>query len=298
MGTCPPDHHRRPGGALSRVGWRHCLSGPHRDLSISRIFSIRLAGGSISYLTPTADLGGEVVKGTLLALNHSGPEAVTGVIIGKLSYAMSKLLFVGAGSLIILWRVQLPAGVWAAMLTGSVFLGAGILGFLAVQKYGRLGALVRWMAAHRIGGKTLRKSADGLTRVDAALKLFYREHPYDLFLSMIWHILGMTCGILQSWYFLYLLTGSSSPNLAAGVWFLGSWLDLLSFPIPMNLGVLEASRVIVFTLLGFGSAIGLSYGVTLRVEQIFWAGIGLFIYWALLAESGRNLSEEPSLKDN
>lgn len=278
-------------------GWRHCLSGPHRDLSIFRIFGIRLAGNSINYLTPTADVAGEVTKGTLLSMNHSGPEAVTGVIIGKLSYALSKLLFVGAGSLIILWGIELPAGVWTAMLTGSALLGAGILGFLAVQKYGKLGAVVRWLVARRIGGRTLEKSADRITEVDVALRRFYRQYPWELPRSVVWHIFGMACGIVQSWYFLFLLSDRPSLALAAGVWFLGSWMDLLSFPIPMSLGVLEGTRVIVFKLLGFQSAVGLSYGLALRLEQVFWAGVGLLVYWALLAERHGGLSKNPSLEN-
>lgn len=279
---------------LNAFGWRHCLSSPLRDLSIIKIFNIRLAGNSINYLTPTADLGGEVTKGTLLFMNHSGPEAATGVIVGKLSYAMAKLLFVGTGSLIILWGIEVPVGVWVAMLTGSALLGAGILAFLAVQKYGKLGAVVRWLAAHRIGGKALEKSTDKITKVDTALRLFYREHPWDLPKSIIWHIGGMVCGILQGWYFLYVLADRPSLALAAGIWFLGSWLDLLSFPIPMNLGVLEGSRVLIFELLGFQSAVGLSYGVALRLEQLFWAGIGLLIYGALLRESPSELSKKLS----
>jgi len=103
----------------------------------------------------------------------------------------------------------------------------------------------------------------------------------------------MVCGIVQTWYFLYLLTGSGSPAMAAGIWFLSSWLDLLSFPIPMNIGVLEATRVIVFRILGFQPALGLSYGVSLRLVQIFWAGVGLLIYWALLAERQGELLKEP-----
>jgi len=74
--------------------------------------------------------------------------------------------------------------------------------------------------------------------------------------------------------------------MAAGIWFLGSWLDLLSFPLPYNIGVLEATRVIAFRALGFHSALGLTYGITLRLEQIFWAGIGLLLYTTLLAEKG------------
>jgi hypothetical protein len=134
------------------LGWRYCLSGPNRDLSFFQIFRIRMAGASINYLTPTAGLGGEVTKGVLLSLSHQGPEAPSGAIIGKLAYSLAQLLLVVFGSFAILWAIRLPAGVLAAMFTGTILLGAGILGFLVVQKYGKLGAIVRWLVAHRVGG--------------------------------------------------------------------------------------------------------------------------------------------------
>jgi len=70
--------------------------------------------------------------------------------------------------------------------------------------------------------------------------------------------------------------------MAGAILFLGSWMDLLTFAIPFNIGVLEAMRVIALTVLDFPSTLGLTYGVALRLEQIFWAGMGLLIYTGLL----------------
>jgi hypothetical protein len=268
------------------LGWRYCLSGPHRDLPFFQIFRIRMAGASINYLTPTAGLGGEVTKGALLSLSHQGPEAASGVIIGKLAYSLAQLLLVVFGSFAILWAVHLPAGVLAAMLTGTILLGAGILGFLAVQKYGKLGTVVRWLVAHRVGGQILRKAAHHVTEVDHELELFYKERPMDLPLSVLWHIVGMTCGTAQSWYFLVLLTDQASLTIAAAIWILGSWLDIVSFAIPMDIGVMEATRIITFRALGFHPALGLTYGIMVRLRQIFWAGVGLLIYVTLLVGKG------------
>jgi hypothetical protein len=243
-----------------------------------------MAGASINYLTPTAGLGGEVMKGTLLSLKHQGPQAATAVLIGKLAEALAQLFFVVLGSVMILWAIHLSAAVWTTILAGTVLLGGGILGFLAVQRYGKLGTVTRWLVANKVGGQTLKKVARQITEVDSELKLFYRERPLDLPLSMFWHMVGMACGILQSWYFLYLLTDHPSLVMAGGVWFLGSWFDLLSFSLPFNIGVLEVTRVIAFKALDLQSALGLTYGITLRLEQIFWAGAGLLLYATLLGE--------------
>src|SRR4051794_16984531 len=50
---------------IHTMGWRHCLSGPSRCLSLTRLFRIRMAGYAINYVTPTAALGGEVTKAGL-----------------------------------------------------------------------------------------------------------------------------------------------------------------------------------------------------------------------------------------
>jgi hypothetical protein len=266
------------------VGWRYCLSGPHRSLPFFDLFRIRMSGISINYLTPTAGIGGEVTKGTLLSMTYRGPGAATGVIIGKLAEALAQLIFVVIGSVTVLWGIDLPSGAWTAMLVGTVLLGAGISGFLAVQKYGKLGAVIRWLVAHKIGARAFGKIAHTITEVDQELKLFYRERPMDLPFSVFWHIVGMACGIVQCWYFLYLLTDQASLLFAGAIWFLGTWFDLLSFALPFNIGVLEATRIIAFRALGFGSALGLTFGLTLRLEQVFWAGVGLLIYATLLME--------------
>jgi hypothetical protein len=52
----------------------------------------------------------------------------------------------------------------------------------------------------------------------------------------------------------------------------------------MDIGVQETARVIIFTVLGFHSATGLTYGVTLRFQQLFWAGVGLAVYGVLVAK--------------
>jgi uncharacterized protein (TIRG00374 family) len=265
------------------LAWKYCLSPPHRSLPFVRLLAINLAGNSINYFTPTATLGGEVVKGTLLSLNHRGPEAATGVIIGKLALALSQLLFVILGSILILRRIDLPTALFAAMLVGSTLLGAGIVGFLVVQKHGKLGAVVRWLVAHKVGGEPMKKVANQITRVDNALKLFYIERPKDLPLAVFWHSVGMAFRILKTWYFLFLV-GESSLFVAAGIWLLEIWFDLLTFAIPLGIGIQEGTRILALSALGFGLDLGLTYGIAIRLEQIFWAGVGLLFYAALLPE--------------
>jgi hypothetical protein len=84
--------------------------------------------------------------------------------------------------------------------------------------------------------------------------------------------------------------------MAAGIWFLGTWFSLLSFALPIDLGLMEATRVIAFVIFGMQSSLGLTYGITLRLEQIFWAGVGLLIYAVLAVQMRKKAMSDAGQK--
>jgi uncharacterized protein (TIRG00374 family) len=270
---------------IHTMGWRRCLSGPHQSLPLVVLFCIRMAGFAINYLTPTASLGGEVTKAALLASNHRGPEAASGVLIGKICFAFAHLLFVAVGSMTILWHVKLPRALWVGMLISSALLAGGMVAFLLIQKYGKLGMVVRWLVAHKLGGRLLQRAARDITEVDEALKLFYRTRPWDLPLGVCWHLLGYMVGIVQTWFFFYLLKQDAAFVVAAAAWVLSLWLDLLTFAIPLRLGALEGGRIVAFKAVGSDALLGMTYGVAIRLAELFWAGFGLVSY-GLLSRGG------------
>lgn len=264
-------------------GWRHCVSGPLRSLPFRRLFCVLMAGRSINYLTPTAGLGGEVTKGTLLASDRTGPQAASAVLLDKLFWALAQLIFVTLGCCVLLSKVSMDHALRLLLVSGTAVLGCGIVGFLVVQRYGKLGAIVRWCAHHHLGGQALRKTAGSMSEVDAELRRFYTTRPVDLVLSVWWHFAGFLWGVVPVFYFLALTTGSPSLSMAGSIVVLGVWFDLVSFAVPTDIGVQEGTRILVFRILGLTSALGLAYGVTRRLQQLVWAGIGLLLYGALVS---------------
>ncbi len=279
---------------IHTLGWRHCLAGPARSLSWFQLFRIRMAGYAINYLTPTAALGGEVTKTTLLARTCGVSQAATGVLIGKVCFAFAHLVFVAIGTLVIVRTVHLPKPVWVSLFMSGMLVAGGVFVFLLLQKYGKLGALARWLVQKGIGGRTLVKAAESLTAVDRELLAFYRDRPADLCFAVCWHLAGYSVGIFQTWLFLNLLQPPASWGVAAAIWFIGMWFDLLTFAIPMNMGSLEGSRVLSLKLLGFGAPLGLAYGLALRFAQICWAAAGLAFYGALTAARGNGPNSDSS----
>lgn len=279
---------------IHTFGWRRCFNGELRTVPWSFLFRARMAGYAINYLTPTASLGGEVTKATLLASKGRVSRAASGVLIGKVCFSVAHLLFVAIGTVFILRSVRLPRVVLVPLLLSALLVGCGIFAFFLLQMRGKLGAPIRWLAAKGVGGGKLEKVVSNLTMLDEELRAFYRERPRDMFYAVCCHLLGYSIGIAQTWFFFHLLHPPASLSAAAAIWFLGMWFDLLTFAIPMNVGSLEGSRVFLFGLFHFPAPLGMAYGIALRLAQIFWAMIGLAFYCQLMGRKGPPAVTKPA----
>lgn len=272
------------GEACHATGWRYCLSGGHQRLSWLRVAMIRQAGMAFNYLTPTVHLGGELIKGTLLGRDGEAVEAATAVIVGKLALVLSQLLLVTIASATALWMISLPVHLWLGWALGTSAFFAGIVSFFLLQRHGKLGAVIR--AAQRIGlrGKRIKAMAGWLSAVDQGLCEFHKERPGDLARALFWHILGYSCGLLQTWLFLSWAGHEPLWRIGAVIWALGAWFDLVGFVVPAGIGVQEGSRVLAFHAVGFDSLGGLTFGVVQRLTKAFWALVGLACYGLLIRD--------------
>ena len=261
--------------AIHTVGWRHCLPRTLRSVPLFFLFRVRMAGYAVNYFTPTAAVGGEFTKISLLSSQAPVTEATSGVLIGKVCFAVGHLLFVALGILVMARYVHLSAWQWIPLLVSCLTVTLGILIFFLLQKHGKIGGVVRWVAGKNFGGRPLKKAASIITTVDEELQVFYRERRRDLFLALGWHLIGYSLGIIPTWFFLKSVQPAASAGAAAAVWFLGMCFDLLTFAVPLNAGSLEGSRVLALKFLGYAPRAGMAYGIALRLGQMFWATAGL-----------------------
>lgn len=269
---------------MHTAGWRQCIDAPCRSAGWWRLFQMAMAGYAINYLTPSASVGGELSRASLLAASEPGAKAVSSVLLDKLMTGVAHLLLILAGSLVLLWRVKLPFELWLAMATTTALLAAGMTVFVWLQKEGKLGGVCRWLTSHRLGGRLAERAARQISEVDRALSQFYQQHPVRLALSVGWHVAGHAVSIVHAWLFLSLLHQSVAPGTVIAAGILSLWFDLLTFVVPMNLGTLEGSRILVFRALGCQVLLGLAFGVAVRMAQLFWACFGLASY-ALMASA-------------
>lgn len=274
------------------VGWRHCIPGgaggdadtPQstivalRPLPLWPLFRMNMAGWAVNYLTPTASIGGEVTRASLLAGECNGTDATGSVVVDKLMTAIAHLLLVIAGAFFLFWRVKLAVELWIAIGITTALLTVGITTFLFLQIRGATGDVCRWLMVHRLAGRFMEGVAQNLSRVDALLKRFYCERAGDLVLSVFWHALGHAAAIAHAWLFLTLVGQPAPLATVISAACLALWFDLLTFAVPLNLGTLEASRMVVLKVLGGEALLGMTFGMAIRAAQLFWACFGLASY--------------------
>jgi uncharacterized protein (TIRG00374 family) len=246
-----------------------------------------MAGYAINYFTPTAALGGEVTRVSLVAPAGRTAEATSTVLIDKACMALAHLLIVVAGAgLLLFGGIRLPPVLQTTMLVSGSVIAAGIIAFMLIQKEGKLGAMLRWRLVRRLAGARSQNFADNTAAVDEALRIFYRDRRSDLVLAVIWHMGGYTASLLQTWLFFTLLGLHPGFVVVAGVWIIGLWFDLVVFLVPMSAGTLEGSRIVTFAAVGYSAVQGMTLGMVVRLGHLSWAVVGLLGYAVLAFKSG------------
>jgi uncharacterized protein (TIRG00374 family) len=255
------------------LGWRYAFA---RDgvAGFGRLFWVRTAGEAFNMVTPTASMGGEMIKVWLLRGRVPVEEALPSVIIAKTTISLSQGLLLLLG-LILAWDLPLPdSRLLVAMQWLLVVEVLALGGFVLVQNRGMLGWSGRLLARcglplHRVA--ILGRADDGLAR-------FYRKHPGRLALSLAYHFAGWLLGAVEVYLILLFLDSPVSLLTATVIEALGTGIRFATFFVPASLGALEGGYAATFAVLGLGSGLGVSFSVIRRIREVVWVALGLLAF--------------------
>jgi hypothetical protein len=271
---------------LHTLAWQGCFEPAERP-SLMRLYGAHLAGGAINIVTPTATLGGELVRGGLLP-GTPGALAAATVTVDRLAYALADTTLGILGLLVLLRAPSLGAlGHLAIVAAAALFLtGVGI--FWALQRNGRLlSRIVGHPIVRRICGPAFAEGlSSGSEAVDLRIRAFHAERTGALLRGIAFHMAGSLMGAVQLGLFFFFVSAGATPWMTIEVFLVGIALDLFSFFVPARLGAQEGARMLAVSLVGLEPALGLLFSLVLRVEQVAWAGIGLALY-SLLVPRGK-----------
>lgn len=257
------------------LGWRAAF--PARSHPrFGRLLGARIAGDAVNYLTPTATLGGELVRARLVRGETRRLDGATSIAVAKLSQTIAQLAFVVIGVSVLVAAVPLSA---AARLGLAVATTAASLAGVAVwvaQRRGMFAPLarlaMRFDARGRLGHLT-----GALQRLDAEITRAHHAPGRPFLVSTAWFFVGWTLGAFEIALMLWLLDVPVTVTRALAIEALSAAVDATLFFVPGKLGTQEGGKVLIFSTVGLDPALGLTVGVLRRIRELAWAFAGLVI---------------------
>ncbi len=255
------------------LGWRAAFPPGTAPLGFRSLLAARVAGDAVNTVTPTATIGGEVVRVRLLQGRVDSSSAWAAVTVARISQAVGQAAFVIVGLFIVTRTLSLSdnlrVGVWSGVLLFALALVAAI----ALQRRGLLTRAVHF--TNVLGLHIPSHWAEWLHRVDREIVRFYGR-PRALLPSTAWFFVGWAVGVIEIYLILYCF-GLADWQRALTIETLTVAIDGLLFFVPAKAGTQEGGKVLIFSLLGLDPAKGLALGIVRRLRELTWAGVGLAI---------------------
>lgn len=254
--------------------WQLVLGGVCPPPGLAGLIWYRLAGQSVSMLIPSAKLGGEPVRGYLLA------RAGVGAADAIASVAIDRVLDMGAGTVFtvlfaaVLLQYGIPSleGTLEGVVVVALALFAGIVVTIRRLHGGRgvVTAMVRRTRLDRWGVVERRMAT--LTDAEASAQRLAGQVP--LMATAFVCGLGINLAVLLE-YKLLLATFGLPSGLVAIVAALFGTGAAHSMPVPAGIGVLEGAQMVLFAALGYPAEVGLAVALAVRLRELIWLVPGL-----------------------
>jgi uncharacterized protein (TIRG00374 family) len=262
--------------------WSIILRSQGYKISFFKLMLYRMAGYAVSYLTPSAHVGGEFARAYLLK-REGVPfsRGFTSIIIDKSLEITSDIFFASVGAIIILltFNVSLQLKVLLTVVLSLLILL--VVTFYHRMYYGKgfFTTIFRILKLHKI--RFLMKYEKILEEVELHTKRFFNHNIRTLVSASIISCFLWVLMIIE-YKLAILLLGYNAP---LAVVFLSLSMVGLAYiiPIPAALGVLEAGQFSIFTILGIQASIGVALGFLVRIRDLIWtfAGIIILSYYGL-----------------
>jgi len=260
---------------LHSEAWRWCF--PAGQSAVSRFDTLlaRTAGVAVNVLTPTATVGGEVVKGMLLRRWMPLPDGFASVITDKLTFALAQAVFLCVGTVAVLTGLSFDAEERLLALGVLSLWIAAVAAFFVLLRAGVVRVGIGVMRTI-FGGAALLEKVPGQTAAfDARVSESLTHRRRELAASIGLHLLAQFVRVPQ--YYLAMSALGLDPTLAvcftaaAGLVF----MEATMFLIPAKLGVFEGGNAVIFSRLGYTLADGIIVSFTMRLSELASALLGL-----------------------
>jgi hypothetical protein len=238
---------------LGTLSWQYTLGYDANKITLTRLFLIRHVGETVAWFNPTSIIGGDALKGMLLAkYNIAKKTVILSVLLSRIIMIFTQLILLATTSCYILWKQPESSGSYISSL--------------------RLGALpLSWIGSARLMEK--------LSVLKTDLRSAVASHGKSLTMACGFALLHWLAGSLE-FYFILKFLGLKVGLLQALLVDLGVIIFKAAGAfIPGQLGVEEYGNKIMLMAIGIpGTEIWISASILRRARQIVWAAFGILVY--------------------
>ena len=239
-------------------------------------FLAQWMGRAVNTLLPVASIGGEVVKErTLILWGIDAAHASASAIVDKTIQALTTVIWGAAGTILLVY-LALDNKLAISILVGVSIIGAGIAGFVIIQKAGLFGLIIK--SAHKIPqseifANLIKPAVD----TDQNVKKLYKSYS-RIALATIWRLVALISQTGEVWLAAYLLGYPISIVEAILLKSLTSTLSDFAFVVPNSYGIQEGAFVVLGQLIGLAPDISLAISLTIRIRELLIDVPGLALW--------------------
>ena len=252
-----------------------------RAVPITWLYKLTVSGFALNYATPGGMMGGVPYRIMELAPRIGTERASSSVILFEMTHIFCHFLFWLASALVFVFIHPLNFFLTIVIGLTIAFTGLGIWFFIAGYRKGLANRVMNLMRhipfVKRWATPFVEGHREQLDTIDTQIAALHRQNP-KIFIGAI--LLEFSCRIFSALeiYFI-LLVLMPEVNFVSCVLILAftSLFANLLFFIPLQLGGREGGFLMSTTTLGFSASAGIFIALIVRIRELVWTSIGLFL---------------------
>lgn len=248
-----------------------------KKIQFLKVVRANLVEFAVSYLTPSAYLGGEPFKAILIKeeIGIDLKTSIVAVVVEKVFRLTADIFFVIVGAIYLFVYFQLPEWLnW--FLLSILVLFSGLIFFFYYRAYRNKGFLTPLINVFGFEKDSrFGEIAGHIQEIEDLVSKFFTRHSDRLFSVITLSLISRLLMLFSLWLIILFLGVKISLIKIFGFYALTVVVYLV--PIPGALGIQEISQAIIFGIFGFKSSVGIAFSLIYRLVCLFGVFVGLLV---------------------
>ena len=255
--------------------WAWCLCvDPSQTLRLRDALGAVLAGDAVGNATPFGPLVGEPAKSALVRRHLPIAPALTALAIENIFYALSTAAMIAAGTIALLFAVDLEPGLRG--FSQAAVVGLGLMVAVSLVLLWRQPALIsRWPLLQGRPGTRAHTALGRLRQLEGEVYSFARRRRAAVVPVILLEASFHALGVVETYLAMWMILGRPPQPIDSFILETANRLVTVAFKfIPFQLGVGEVASGAVTQLLGLGATSGASLAIVRKARMGVWALVG------------------------